>query len=85
MTELAKFLNSRKQVKWKVSDSNGLITFEASHPQSLDHETWRIPASSFAQPRIVQGSAKVVRDDDAWMVIAGEGKELRFETEAQAK
>jgi hypothetical protein len=33
----------------------------------------------------VQGSAKVVRDDDAWMVIAGEGKELRFETEAQAK
>ena len=34
MTELANFLNSRKQVKWKVSDNRGLITVEAIHPQS---------------------------------------------------
>jgi hypothetical protein len=81
MTELANFLNSRKQVKWKVSDDGGLVTVEAIHPLSLNHETWRIPASSFAQPRIVEGSGKVVRDDDAWIVIAGEGKDLRFEME----
>jgi hypothetical protein len=31
------------------------------------------------------GAAKVVRDNDAWMIIAGEGKELRFETEALTK
>src|SRR6202451_3817470 len=85
MTELANFLNSRKQVKWKVSDNGGLITFEATHPQTLEHETWKIPASSFAQPKIIEGSAKVVRDTDAWMVIGGEGRELRFETEALAK
>jgi Polysaccharide deacetylase len=81
MTELANFLNSRKQVKWRMSYSGKLITVDATHPQTLDHETWRIPASKFAEPRIVEGLAKVVRDDDAWMVIAGEGRDLRFQTE----
>jgi hypothetical protein len=85
MTELAHFLNSRKRVKWKVSDSGGMITVEATHPQTLDHETWRIPASKFGQPKIVEGSAKVLRDGDAWMVIAGEGTGLRFTTELRAK
>ena len=85
MTELANFLNSRKQVKWKVADTGGLITVEATHPQTLDHETWRIPASRFAQPKIIEGSAKVVRDNDTWMVIAAEGKNLRFDTETLTK
>ena len=80
MTELANFLNSRRQVKWKMTDNSGLITVEATHPRTLDHETWRIPADRFAQPKIVEGSAKVVRDDDAWMITAGDGKDLRFET-----
>jgi len=85
MTELANFLNSRKQVKWKVSDNRGLIMVEATHPRTLRHETWRISASRFAQPRIVEGPAKVVRDDDSWMIIAGDGKNLRFETEMLPK
>jgi Polysaccharide deacetylase len=85
MTDLANFLNSRRQVKWKMSDSSGPITFEATHPQTLAHETWRIPAIKFAQPKIVEGSAKVVRDKDAWMIIAGEGRDLRFETEMLTK
>jgi hypothetical protein len=85
MTELANFLNSRKQVKWKVSENGGLITVEATHPQTLDHETWRISAGKFSQPKVVAGAAKVVRDNDAWMIIAGEGKDLRFEIEALAK
>jgi len=85
MTELADFLNSRKQVKWKMSDNSGLLTVEATHPQTLDHETWRISASGFTEPKIVAGSAKVVRDNDAWMVIAGDGKDLRFEMERLIK
>jgi hypothetical protein len=68
-----------------MSESAGLITVDATHPQTLDHETWRIPASKFAQPKLKQGVAKVVRDNDAWMVIAGEGKDLRFETELLTK
>jgi hypothetical protein len=85
MTELANFLNSRKQVTWKMSDLNGAIRIEAVHPQTLDHDTWRIPTVKFAQPKIVEGSAKVVRDGDAWMVTAGEGRELIFEAETLAK
>ncbi len=85
MTELANFLNSRRQVKWKVSETAGLMTVEATHPETLDHETWRLPSSRFAQPKIVLGSARVVRDRDAWMIIAGDGKDLRFETEALIK
>jgi len=85
MTELANFLNSRKQVKWKMSESAGLITVEATHPQTLDHETWRLPASRFGEPKVVLGTAKVVRDNDAWIIIAGDGKDLRFETETLTK
>ena len=85
MTELANFLNSRKQVKWKVSNKGGLVTVEATHPQTLDHETWRLPVSRFAEPKIVQGAAKVVRNEEAWMIIAGDGKDLRFETDSLTK
>jgi hypothetical protein len=85
MTELANFLNLRKQVKWKLSESRGLITVEATHPQTLDHETWRMPANKFTEPKIVFGTASVVRDNDAWMIIAGDGKDLRFETETLTK
>ncbi len=85
MTELANFLNSRKQVKWNVSENTGSITVEATQPQTLNHQTWRLPASRFAEPKIVRGSAKVVRDNDAWMIVAGDGKDLRFETETLTK
>ena len=30
---------------------------------------------------IVQGSAKVIRDKDAWMIVAGPGTTLQFETQ----
>ncbi|PYX20906.1 MAG: hypothetical protein DMG82_20480 [Acidobacteria bacterium] len=85
MAELANFLNSRKQVQWKMSDNGDLVTVEATHPQTLNHETWRIPAGRFSQPRIVAGSARVTRDKDAWMVIAGDGRNLQFETETLTK
>jgi hypothetical protein len=85
MTELANFLNTRKLVRWKMSENGGLISFEATHPQTLDHQTWRISASRFAEPKIIAGSAKVVRDNDAWMIIAGDGRELRFEMETLTK
>jgi hypothetical protein len=35
MTELANFLNSRKQVEWKVSRHGKVMSIDASHPQSL--------------------------------------------------
>ncbi len=81
MTELARFLNARKQVRWKVAENGGLVTVEAVAPQNLEYETWRMPADNFAEPRIVRGSAQVVRDNDAWRVIAGDGRSLQFQSE----
>jgi hypothetical protein len=80
MTQLATFLNSRKQVIWSTSQNGGRVTITATHPVSLEHDTWRLPAANFSEPVTVQGSAQVVRDGDAWLVIAREGKELQFET-----
>jgi len=80
MSSLAGFLNSRKQVAWKISDTGGQITVNASHPQDLEHQTWRLPAGRFSEPVIVAGSGRVIRDNDAWMVVAGQGKNLQFET-----
>jgi hypothetical protein len=85
MTGLARFLNSRKQVAWGTSEEGGRIKISATHPQNLAHATWRIPATRFSEPVVVRGSAQVVRDSNAWMVIAGEGKELQFETKLVSK
>ena len=80
MTELANFLNSRKQVEWKIVRRGKAMSIDASHPQSLEHETWHLSSDKFAEPKIIQGSAKVIRDKDAWMIVAGQGKTLQFET-----
>lgn len=80
MSELAHFLNSRKKVKWKVTNHAGMITVDAIHPESLEHQAWRFPANRYAQPIVTRGAAQVVKDDGAWMVIAGAGKDLQFQT-----
>ena len=81
MTALANFLNSRKQVEWKVSIRGKLMSIKATHPQNLEHAAWHLSSAKFAEPRIVQGSAKVIRRQDAWMIVAGQGTMLQFETE----
>ncbi len=81
MTELANFLNSRKRVEWKASIRGKVMTIKATHPQNLEHATWHLSSAKFAKPRIIQGSAKVIRRQDAWMVVAGQGAMLQFETE----
>ena len=80
MTQLATFLNARKHVAWSTTADGERVTVKASHPVNLEHDTWRLPASAFTEPVVVQGSAEVIRDDDAWMVIAHPGTELQFES-----
>jgi hypothetical protein len=80
MSGLATFLNARKQIDWKTSYDHDHLTIAATHPQNLEHATWRLPASRYSEPAIVRGSAHVVRDNDAWMVIAGPGSDLQFES-----
>lgn len=81
MTELANFLNSRKQVEWKVSMRGKLMSINATHSQNLEHATWHLSAAKFAEPIIIQGSAKAVRRQDAWLIVAGPGTMLQFETQ----
>jgi peptidoglycan/xylan/chitin deacetylase (PgdA/CDA1 family) len=80
MTGLAQFLTMRREVKWKVAQNRGIAAVSATHPVSLEHQAWSLPASRFAEPSIVRGNAKVIRVDDSWIVIAGNGTELQFET-----
>ena len=79
MSDLATFLNSRKQVDWKVSRHEGELEIKANHPTSLEHQTWFFPATRFTEPRITQGNGKVTKNDDGWLVIAGATKTLEIE------
>ncbi len=80
MTDLARFLTSRKQVDWKTSTHDGVMTIAATQSQDLEHETWRLPSSRFSEPVVTQGNGHVSRDDNSWLVIAGPGKALQFES-----
>jgi hypothetical protein len=79
MVQIANFLNSRKRVKWKLTQSNGEAVLKAVHPNSLAHFAWLFPAANYFRPRILSGSASVTQQPDGWLVIAGEGKRLEIE------
>jgi len=85
MTRVANFLSSRKQVKWTTSYDGGRVTIEATHPLNLEHQTWRFAAGSFSEPVVIRGSGQVIRDNDSWMIVAGQGTELQFETKMVSK
>lgn len=78
MVEIGNFMNSRSQVKWKLVEHNQLASLEASHSQTLLHQTWWLPARKFARPVVVQGSAKILGSDNGWLIVAGEGKYLKL-------
>ena len=85
MTDLATFLNSRKQVDWKVSHRDGRVEIEAKHPTSLEHQTWFFPASRYTEPKISGGTGTVTKKDDGWLVVAGSTKTLEFEAQTAGK
>src|SRR5262249_20605622 len=74
MGDLANFLNTRKKVSWRISYQNGKANLEASHPENLEHETWRLPVSKFGEPKVVEGAAEVVKTGDAWLIVARKEK-----------
>ena len=78
MEQMAQFLNRREQVQWQVTQKPGGEVFEASHASSLADMTWRLPKTHYARPVVEQGAAKVREADDAWMLVAAEGKSLVF-------
>ena len=81
MSDLASFLNSRKQVEWNLSEKDGVVTLEASHPQGLEHEAWRFAAAKFSKPKVVQGAAEIRSDGESWIVAAAKVTHLEIETD----
>jgi hypothetical protein len=80
MAEMGTFLNSRKQVRWKLSEQSHRASLEAVHPQTLFHQTWSFPVTKFSRPQVVQGVASIQQDHNSWLIVAGEGKYLKVES-----
>lgn len=79
MAQIANFLNSRKQVSWKLKERDGLASLDAVASTTLEHESWRFPAQKYGKPVLVHGSAEILTDSGGWIVVAGEGKQLEVE------
>ena len=80
MTQLADFLNVRKQVHWMVEETGAhTILLAANAPKSLTEQTWVLPKSRYGKPRVVSGTADVQSDADDWRVTARDCKRLQVE------
>ncbi len=83
MTQMANFLNSRKQVRWRLTERDGLASLEAADPKTLAHQTWRFPADKFREPGLVHGTAtRTALRTAGWLVVAGEGTQLEVQARA---
>lgn len=79
MTELARFIQKRRQVVWSVDDDGlGQDRFTASHPTALSGQTWLLPRFAYQRPTVLSGSADIVSNDSYWVVSARKGKSLTF-------
>lgn len=80
MTEIANFLNSRKQVQWQTHEHDGVISIDVSHPTNLAHFAWQLSAAQYAEPVITNGNGVVERGSDSWIVVAQSGSHLQFQS-----
>ena len=76
MAQYADFANRRLQVQWALQAGAQGQQLVASHPDSLAHMAWLLPASRYAKPRALEGEARIVRDGGYWQVHAGAGARL---------
>ncbi len=79
MEGIAEFLNQRELVSWQEEDGKTAAHFSASQPVTLKKMTWVLPKSNYGKPEVTSGNAQVKDRDDAWQVIAGDEKELKFD------
>jgi hypothetical protein len=77
MTDLAEFLNQRDQVRWNVLDTGQeKIRLTASHPKTLNHQTWMFPQAYYRDPQVLAGKATVRAQDNNIFITAGDCKRL---------
>lgn len=83
MTSLANFLNTRRAVHWTIKTDNDNISLDASHPKTLDHQTWVFPKSHYSNLRVTRGKADIRAVDDEWFITAGDCARLQIKMEKQ--
>nr|WP_295784659.1 hypothetical protein [Rhodoferax sp.] len=83
MEQMAEFLNRREQVQWQVMRRQDKDVFQASHTTDLTGMAWRLPKVRYERPVLEQGAADIREADDAWTVVAKEGKSLTFNVSTQ--
>ena len=76
MARYAEFANRRLQVQWALQSGPQGQQLAASHPDSLAQMAWLLPVSRYAQPRALEGEARIVRAGGFWQVHAGAGTRL---------
>jgi len=89
MTDIAKFMTSRKQVSWSITPSNNSLLFQASHPTSLVGQTWILPKDEYNKPVVKPTynyfffgfpteTATVSEDSNSWLVTVKSGTSISF-------
>jgi hypothetical protein len=82
MTQLADFLNARKEVDWDVVPaSDNTVLLEAADVHGLSHFTWIFPASRYSKPNVLKGSAEVRAQDGLWLITAVDSHDLKISME----
>ena len=76
MSQVANFLNDRQEVTWSFQHQRGDSVLSASHPRTLEHQTWMFPDSKYTKPSVMKGSADIRDQDGYWIVAAKDCKHL---------
>ena len=80
MTELAEFLKQRDSVHWTlIRTSSDKVTLRASHPKTLDHQTWMFPQEYYSDARVEKGKATIRVNDGMVVIVAGDERQLSVE------
>ena len=79
MTETALFMSRREAAVWNFAVNRDQLELRASHQTSLAELTWQIPNSLCKQPLITTGKGTVVKEQDLWIMTAGEGRALTLQ------
>jgi hypothetical protein len=78
MTALANFLTARESVRWTIADAGNNFFLDASHPKSLNHETWVLPRGQYGALHVTRGKAEIRAVDDNWFITAGDCTRLQI-------
>lgn len=85
ISDIGYFMGNRRQVTWTATpQANGSVQFQASHPSTLQGQTWVLPKARYNKPVLAQtwwwipATATVSQNANNWLVTATSGTSLSF-------